>query len=630
MNSRHTKWPSYQNRKVLFSNSSDASRKTKHLVLAMVLCADDDDEEEADGSLLQKHSAADDDHDYRHTSMTWWGRFVHTKMKRLNHWLVQDAKEDGPDDDDEPRLGGERWQSTTVASLVRRHLYDPIAAGGGGGHKLPNHYNAALLTGIIVGLWIIPFKFAIEEGLNLIWYHVPAFLVKHGVFESLGIPSYLYTTFIMTTGCTLCGWQFEKMKGMPNQNTLLDDMFTTGSISTQHLWPLVMLATAVLWSGLPLGPELPLLLIFAMFGSWMGHELKLDADQSLLILYYSMAAAVGAFFSYPLGAFWFVLEVPHRMGVLHRMGRLHVQLLGPCAVASLTATVIHCYLSGNPVERLFDFPGTFPEGLTCTIPLVVLSSAVVGSWTGILYARTVSHLKTVVHGIPDLVWIFPTNTLVEPEMDVRCQARVARAAVKVKLWLHGSTCMMVGLLYSAICLTFPHVFSWGESQLQSVLDRNTSNLPFFGDADSPLLAPFAQCMHNQDYGQSQTWCLAAIPLAKTVAIGIVLGTSIQCGHFWGPAYVGAAVGQLALYVVGVPSLISLDNSGLFILCVMASAHVVTYRSPLGISLLLMQSAGYDIIVSTTVLAAAHMSLFISRDVVFYRSQKDHTPVVDET
>jgi hypothetical protein len=115
-------------------------------------------------------------------------------------------------------------------------------------------------------------------------------------------------------------------------------------------------------------------------------------------------------------------------------------------------------------------------------------------------------------------------------------------------------------------------------------------------------------------------------------MGIVLGTSIQCCHFWGPAYVGAFVGQLALHLAGVFGLTSSDNSGLFLLCITASSHVVTHCSRLWISYLLMQSAGYDIIASTAVLVAAHASLYLSRDVVVYMSQYDHTrvPVADET
>lgn len=628
--------PSYQSiSSSSISNSSDAPWKSKQYGSSIAVYIDED----VESFLHKKHPSLekdcdgdkDDDDD---EECTWFGRLIRTGFRHVNQWLEQDAK---VHDYEELRTGlWERQRQRTAALFVRRHLYDPTAAVAA--KRLPNKYNAALIAGIAVGIWIIPFKFAIEIGLDLIWKHVPAFLQQHGVFESLGLPSYLYTAVIITLGCTLTGWQFERIKCMPSQNSLIDDMTATGRVSAQQLWPLVGLALTAMWSGLPLGPELPLLLTFSMFGSWMGqHVLQLDGDQNLALMYYSMSAAIGAFFSYPIGAFLFVLEVPHRMGVLHRMGRLHTQLLGPCAVASPTGTVTHSYLTGKPVERLFSFPGDFPEGLTCPIFLVVLAAAAVGCGTGTLYTVTVKGIKTAVHAISNAVIPVPpaaefddgldeSNICVQKKIEITCKDtdRVERN----KLLLHAAVCMMDGLVYSIICMTFPHVFSWGEAQLQNVLDSGATTLPYFGGADSPLIAPFAQCMPNPD-GHVPAWCMAAIPLAKTLAIGLVLGTSVQCGHFWGPIYVGAAVGQFALHLASLFGLISPKSSGLFILCVMASAHVVSFRSPLGISLLLMQSAGYDIIVSTAVLVAAHTSLYISRDVVFYKSQNDHTPVADE-
>jgi hypothetical protein len=218
MNS-HSNLFSYQNTRavpVRSSNSSDAPWKTKQYGSSIVVHNYDDYES---APLFDKHPTVEND--AGDEQCTWFGRLLQSGIKRMVEWLKQDAT-----DYDEPGKELHERSKQTAASYVRRHFYDPLAIS-----KLPNQYNAAILVGIAVGLWIVPFKFAIERGLDFIWDCMPTFLVKHGVFEHLGLPSYLYTVLIITAGCTLCGLLFEKIKKMPNQNSLLDDLAAKGSIS---------------------------------------------------------------------------------------------------------------------------------------------------------------------------------------------------------------------------------------------------------------------------------------------------------------------------------------------------------------------------------------------------------------
>ena len=564
---------------------------------------------------------------------TWFHCLFTFFLDRQVHWLRQDAALY-----DEPDKTVEERKHRTLAGCIRHWVYDPV---GIDNIKVRNYYLMALCVGVAVGLHIVVFKLIIEWGLDLIWETFPHAL--EDVFTQLGLPMYLYVPLIMSTGSAMCGVLFEKLSadGMPDKNSLLDDLHQSGRISCKHLFPLVCLSTIAMWSGLPLGPELPLLLIFAMFGSQVSEILGLDAAQSRFVLYFSMSAAMGAFFHFPIGAFMFVVEVPHRMGVIHRMGRLHAQLIGPCAMASLSATIVHCYLTGTPVKRMFNLPH-IPETLSCTIPLVVFLAVYIGNGFGKLYLAVTTTFKKEVHGIADRV--LPPNSLPlqslegnkvtndEHEQTDQCDyfshaldRRGQKATTRVfeyKLIVHGTACWLVGLIVSMVCLVLPHCFSWGEAQLQNIFDNGTSEVPFFGK-ESPILSPFATCMPNE-HGFS-IFCLIAIPIARTCIIGLLLGTGIRCGHFWGPTFGGAAVGQLTVHLLGLVG-INLPYAGLFLLCTMASAHVVIFRSPLGIAFLLMQSAGYDIVASVAVLSAAHISLFISRDAIFYKSQRDHTPV----
>ena len=560
------------------------------------------------------------------TPPSWFHWLLSLALGSFVQWLRHDAARHY-----EPGETFQERKHRSIAGYVRRWFYDPIDC------TIQNYYLMALAVGIAVGLSIVVLKQLIEWGIDLVWETLPKWLVHQGVLGSL-VPSYLYLPVVVTAGCVGCGLSFEKYKtDMPDQNSLLEDLDQKGRISSKRLWPLLYLSTIVMWCGLPLGPELPLLLIFAMFGSDVSETLGLDKNQSRLVLYFSMAAAIGAFFHFPIGAFWFVVEVPHRMGVFHRMGRLHAQLVGPCAAASLTATVVHCYLTGTPVERMFDLPG-IPEDLSCAIPVVVLLAAYLGNCFGKLYSASIMKLKTTVQGIPDFLFpgsattVMDQSALIFEDQDSEEEyfsfdfgRRNREATARAKLLAHGVTCLVVGLIISAVYLVFPHCFSWGEAQLQNMFDNGSTELPFFGDG-SPFLSPFAMCMPTED--GLGGWCLTAIPVAKTLIIGLVLGTGIRCGHFWGPIYGAAAIGQLVLHLFDSLLGVTMPYAGLFLICVMASAHVVIFRSPLGISYLLMQSAGYDIIASAAVLTAALISLSMSRDAVFYKAQKDHVPIYD--
>jgi hypothetical protein len=112
--------------------------------------------EDESALLRDKHLAVEKD--AGDEQCTWFGRLVQSGIKRMPEWLKQDAT-----DYDEPGKMLHERTKQTAASYVRRHFYNPLATS-----KLPNQYNSAILTGTTVGFWIVPFKFAIEQGLDFI------------------------------------------------------------------------------------------------------------------------------------------------------------------------------------------------------------------------------------------------------------------------------------------------------------------------------------------------------------------------------------------------------------------------------------------------------------------------------
>lgn len=143
---------------------------------------------------------------------------------------------------------------------------------------------------------------------------------------------------------------------------------------------------------------------------------------------------------------------------------------------------------------------------------------------------------------------------------------------------------IAGALCGVIGIFLPHTLFWGEAQLQNLIDKGRTSLPIFGDFSE--LTVYALCMINPDdplavragFGIE---CSALIAVAKTVTIGLSLGTGIIGGHFWGPLFAGCAS---ALFFSDAVALFAnrfgfgfglTAHPCVVILCTMGAAHVGT-------------------------------------------------------
>jgi Chloride channel protein EriC len=158
--------------------------------------------------------------------------------------------------------------------------------------------------------------------------------------------------------------------------------------------------------------------------------------------------------------------------------------------------------------------------------------------------------------------------------------------------------VLVGISVGLICMFLPHQLFWGEAQLQTLIDKGKTPLPVFEtEGSTSILTHYGYCMidHNDERAQIKgfsTSCVGILAFTKILTIGLSLGTGICGGHFWGPLYVGCAAGHFFSDIMEIFK----DNFKLAeqlarfpcvsILCVMGSAHVVTYRCHMAIVLVL--------------------------------------------
>jgi H+/Cl- antiporter ClcA len=296
------------------------------------------------------------------------------------------------------------------------------------------------------------------------------------------------------------------------------------------------------------------------------------------------------------------------------MGLQYFEALSPATVSSIVAVLTNRLVVGNDVTGYYSYPF-----LTTTLPSGIFTSSIVygffGAAVGVAYAVGCKKFKTVAHDL------FPTSPAVPTEnptdegtprrtggekkpllerQDHKKHARYGPSSPSVFLRVCrairiASAGCLVGAIVGGIGMFIPHSMFWGEAQLQTLIDKGRTPLPVFGvagEATADLVA-LGRCMiDGRDAAAVRAGfgiqCSFAISVAKVITTGLSLGTGIVGGHFWGPLFVGCSSGHFLTEVVRLFS----EQTGyggslsrypcLVILCVMGSAHVVTYRAHMAI------------------------------------------------
>jgi len=564
------------------------------------------------------------------------------------------------------------WISSTLRSLI----YDPLSP----------EFNSvqricwAVLIGAMMGVYVSLWKQLIEGGITILWEQIPAYL--YAVFGGSIIIHWVW--IIPSLAGAALSYAFAKIK-LPDQNAWITAVHTRGVLDSTGLVTLFTLTTIAMWSGLSLGPELPLVLTAGMMGSWMALKLQQSMLQARILNLTAASAAVGGFFGFPMAGALFVLEIPHRMGLEY------FEALSPATIASIIAVLVNRWWTGNSVTGYFEYPFLAPE-----LPSAVYGSAVVyglfGAGVGTLYAMGALRLKVWVH---DWFHAKPVNT---PDGDdARHEAMMDGTVVNEQAPLLPSQkskkrvpsvpqrplarsfsesiselgcCAfrnepiraaaagaLAGAVVGIIGLVVPHTFFWGEAQLQTLIDKGRTPLPVFNMDEewSAALSQYSFCLIDPNDSVAvlngfSLECSLLITVSKVVVVGLSLGTGIIGGHFWGPLFIGCSASH---FFTGIVDVISKASGGfgkelaafpcVAILCTMASAHVVTFRAHMAIMLILTLTisafnpkdnsdfsvAGDYSAVFPLLVVSVFVSLMFSRGFVFYKSQcsrGDITPV----
>lgn len=426
-------------------------------------------------------------------------------------------------------------------------------------------------------------------------------------------------------------------------------------------------------SGLSLGPELPLVLSSGMVGSYLALKTHQSILSARVLNLTAGSAAIAGFFGFPMAGAMFVLELPHQMGLQY------FEAISPSTIASIVAVLVNRMVTGNEIKGYFNYPW-LADSLPSHLFYIAVIYGLYGAAIGVAYAEGVKKLKTWTHdwfhhhedhhghgGGSSGIVTDPTHPLhagggggeeskglLSGKTKAQSKKNKKKDSGLASFWKKISSLgikdeatraavigVLAGALTGIICMFVPHNLFWGEAQLQTLIDKGKTPLPFFGEGEEPtaIMTAYGFCMVDPENEYSEATgfgigCAALIAISKTVTIGLSIGTGIIGGHFWGPLFVGCAAGHfftdLMIYVnewIGLGFEALATYPCVAILCIMGSTHIVTFRAHLAIMLILtltintFEGGGDYSAVFPLLVVSCFVSLMLTRGHIFYKQQR---------
>eukprot|EP00594_Rhizosolenia_setigera_P017662 CAMPEP_0178976438 /NCGR_PEP_ID=MMETSP0789-20121207/23837_1 /TAXON_ID=3005 /ORGANISM="Rhizosolenia setigera, Strain CCMP 1694" /LENGTH=902 /DNA_ID=CAMNT_0020665533 /DNA_START=288 /DNA_END=2996 /DNA_ORIENTATION=- len=534
----------------------------------------------------------------------------------------------------------------------------------------------AIFIGVFMGIYTAKWGELIEFSVDIVWEKVPSYLVEKGIFTDvdghLPLPHYMWITPAIFSG--ILSYVTVKLPcQIPGQNEWIDTLHRKGIMEHETFFYTFIISTLGMASGMSLGPELPLVLTSGMVGSFLGKYTRQSMLSARVVNLTAASAAIGGFFGFPMAGALFVLELPHNMGLQY------FEALNPSIIASIISVLVNRIVSGSEIGGMFTYPflsNTLPSHIFYIAVIYGVLGAIIGNLYcyGCIFLKTKTHdlfhghheehheeheleIDTNVHPLKVEIPSEDINLIGRNKAKDKVDERtILQKIVNFEIKDDGLRASVVGVLagivVGLICMFLPHNLFWGEAQLQTLIDNGKTRLPVFGEGDEPTaaLTAYGFCMPSgeEDFEFSIT-CTAFLTLTKILVIGLSLGTGIVGGHFWGPLYVGAAAARFftssmekaVVYIDGEDinyGEVLFKYPCLAIICIMGSAHVVTFKANMAIMLILTltiatfdnqnnsEPADYSAIFPLLVVSC-FTSLMLTRSSVFYAKQRNRGDII---
>ena len=330
-----------------------------------------------------------------------------------------------------------------------------------------------------------------------------------------------------------------------------------GEVSKHSMWSTIVASALTVGFGGSVGLEGPSVSTGASIGSNIGHWLKLEYKQVVMLIGMGGAAALAAIFQAPMTGIFFALEV--------LVIDLSLGALIPIICSSFTAILTSYLFLGQAVE----YNAVISEGF---IPSNALYYVVLGIFVGLISAYFL-------------------------KVTFSMEKRFKRIASPWKRFLIGA--VLLGILI----YFFPALYGEGYDAINATLRGDYS--PIY---ENPIFSGWEQ------HGWAILVLLAAIILLKAFATALTFGAGGVGGTFAPALFIGSFTGLFFALTVNYIGIGDLDPAK-FALVGMSGLIAGMLHAPLtGIFLIAEITNGYVLIVPLMIVSA--LSYFVNR--IFFK------------
>lgn len=371
--------------------------------------------------------------------------------------------------------------------------------------------------------------------------------------------------------------KIEWLKTPGNISDLIEKVHTRGYLSLNHFVPMFVTSVISITSGGSAGPEAAVMVITGSIAGYIARQLMQSRFTTRILTLSGMAGGLAALFGLPVGGALFVLEVPHRMGLQY------YEALGPSILCTLVSVVVAKSITQADLGGEYVFPD---------IPTQTWFNLFQGILSG------------VIGGIAATIFIFVARGF-----------KYIKKVTNLDPLLAG---LIGGALVGALGVICPYSMFPGENEMQTMLDRGHTNLPY---AVAPGLIPMHYPLTGLDY--------VTIVMVKILAIGVTLGAGYPGGIIFPLFYAGAALGQAASLLTDglLPGTVSM-------MTMMAAVESAVTRAPIGSCIIVLQIQKGFVKASTDYMAVfpslcigVWVCMFLTQAIPFYDEQRDRDDVV---
>ena len=369
---------------------------------------------------------------------------------------------------------------------------------------IPQSIVLSLIIGIVCGLVAYLYYTCLFFLLDYCWKTIPELYVVNNN-SSIWQEEYywLYAPLMslmlaILVGCTVI------LLGEPGDLPFtISCVHKMGYIPMDHVIPMVCASLFSILAGGSLGPEAPLVAICGALGGFVSRQLFGQTNIHVIRkhTFMGMAGALSAFFGCPLGGSIFALEVNSRFGIEYFEHTVEAIFAGEITL------IVFRGLSGLPIKPIWNLTeANDGHHMTEATPWVVVAGGCIG-----LVGAFVAYLFAVFHWA-NMTWFDKLGLLDNKNAIYRA--------------------LLGGLVFSSVGSLFPHVYFWGEEEIQVVATMSpASDLPFVwptrGLIGFELDSPFKALL---------------VGFAKIITISFTVAGGFRGGYIFPLFMVGAAFG----------------------------------------------------------------------------------------